>query len=214
MQLNRKKLKQAEASFLMRYPGGFADPEMAKIGKRHPMDKMVTLAQQSFSKKAGKDTEQYAEDMVKVVSRSSMVSMFEKPKFRDFVKRLSPSEKAFMVNAMHQLLHLKNQQKGFDALVDLLKTEKLAKWSLVSIIPAYFSPNEEVFVKPTTAKNVISFFDVAGLVYRPTPTWEFYTAYRDLINQAKTQVDSSLSPSNAAFSGFLMMAMANAIEPK
>ena len=28
-----------------------------------------------------------------------------------------------------------------------------------------------------------------------------------LINEAKTKVDSSLSPSNAAFSGFLMMAM-------
>jgi hypothetical protein len=52
------------------------------------------------------------------------------------------------------------------------------------------------------------------LVYKPTPTWDFYTAYRDLINHAKTQVDSSLSPSNAAFSGFLMMAMENAMEPK
>jgi hypothetical protein len=207
VQLNNKKLKQAEAHFLSRYPGGFADPEMVKIGKRHSMEKMITMAHENFSARARKNIGQYAEDMAKVVGRSSMVSMFEKPKFRDFVKRLAPGEQSFMVQAMHDLLHTDNKQAGFEALVELLKTEKLAKWSLISIIPTYYAPTIEVFVKPTTAKNVIKHFDVEGLIYKPTPSWEFYTAYRDLINEAKTKVDSSLSPSNAAFSGFLMMAM-------
>jgi len=207
IQLNNKKLKQAEANFLSRYPGGFADPEMIKIGKRHSMEKMITMAHESFSARARKNIDQYVEDMAKVVGRSSMVSMFEKPKFRDFVKRLAPGEQSFMVQAMHDLLHTDNKQAGFEALVELLKTEKLAKWSLISIIPTYYAPTTEVFVKPTTAKNVIKHFDVEGLIYKPTPSWEFYTAYRDLINEAKTKVDSSLSPSNAAFSGFLMMAM-------
>ena len=207
IQLNRNKLKQAEANFLSRYPGGFADPEMVKIGKRHPMEKMTTMAHDCFTARARKNIGQYAEDMAKIVGRSSMVSMFEKPKFRDFVNRLAPGEQSFMVQAMHDLLHTDNQQGGFEALVELLKTEKLAKWSLISIIPAYHAPTTEVFVKPTTAKNIIRHFEVDGLVYKPTPSWEFYTAYRDLINHAKTKVDSSLSPSNAAFSGFLMMSM-------
>jgi hypothetical protein len=207
IQLNSNKLKQAEANFLSRYPGGFADPEMVKIGKRHPMEKMTTMAHDCFTARARKNIGQYAEDMAKIVCRSSMVSMFEKPKFRDFVKRLAPGEQSFMVQAMHDLLHTDNQQGGFEALVELLKTEKLAKWSLISIIPAYHAPTAEVFVKPTTAKNIIRHFEVDGLVYKPTPSWEFYTAYRDLINHAKTKVDSSLSPSNAAFSGFLMMSM-------
>ena len=194
---------------MSRYPGGFADPEMVKIGKRHPMAKMTAMVHDCFSARARKNIGQYAEDMAKVVGRSSMVSMFEKPKFRDFVKRLAPGEQSFLVQAMHDLLHTDNQQGGFEALVELLKTEKLAKWSLISIIPAYYAPTTEVFVKPTTAKNIIQYFDVEGLVYKPTPSWEFYTAYRDLINHAKTQVDSSLSPSNAAFSGFLMMAMSS-----
>ncbi|MDC3263833.1 hypothetical protein OAU51_00740 [Porticoccaceae bacterium] len=207
IQLNPKKLKQAESNFLSRYPGGFSDPEMVKIGKRHPMEKMTTLAHESFAGKARNNISQYSEDMAKIVGRSSMVSMFEKPKFRDFVKRLAPGEQSFMVQAMHDLLNTDNQQAGFEALVELLKTEKLAKWSLISIIPAYYAPTTEVFVKPTTAKNIIRHFDVPELIYKPTPSWAFYTAYRDLINHAKTQVDSSLSPSNAAFSGFLMMAM-------
>ncbi len=209
IQLNSNKLKQAEAGFLSRYPGGFSDPEMVKIGKRHPMAKMTAMVHDCFSARARRNIGQYAEDMAKVVGRSSMVSMFEKPKFRDFVKRLAPGEQSFLVQAMHDLLHTDNQQGGFEALVELLKTEKLAKWSLISIIPAYYAPTTEVFVKPTTAKNIIQYFDVEGLVYKPTPSWEFYTAYRDLINHAKTQVDSSLSPSNAAFSGFLMMAMSS-----
>ena len=207
IQLNPSKLKQAEANFLSRYPGGFADPEMVKIGKRHPMAKMTAMAHESFSAKARKNIGQYSEDMAKIVGRSSMVSMFEKPKFRDFVKRLAPGEMSFMVQAMHDLLNSDNQEAGFEALVELLKTEKLAKWSLISIIPAYYAPTTEVFVKPTTVKNIIRHFDVPELVYKPTPSWGFYTAYRDLINDAKTKVDSSLSPSNAAFSGFLMMAM-------
>lgn len=206
MILNRRKLLQAEADFLARFPDGFADPEMEVIGKKHRMDKMAALASESFSKKACKDVETTAANMVKIVSRSSMVSMFEKPKFRDFVNSLSQDEKAFLVHGLSQFIHGK-QQLGFEALVDILKTGKLAKWSLVTIIPTYYAPDTEVFVKPTTAKGVISHFEVPDLVYKPAPTWAFYTAYRQLITVAKGEVSASLSPSNAAFSGFLMMAM-------
>lgn len=204
--LNPKKLKLAELEFLQRFPGGFSHSDMQAIGKKHNVTKMVDFAQASFTKKASKDIDTYAENMIKVVSRSSMVSMFEKPKFRDFVRRLDPSEKAFLVKAQHQILHGK-QQAGFEAMIDLLQTEKLAKWSLISIIPAYFSPTVEVFVKPTTTKNVIAHFEIDDLLYKPMPSWSFYFRYRDMINSAKSKVDDSLSPSNAAFCGFLMMTM-------
>jgi len=204
--LNPKKLKLAELEFLQRFPGGFSHSDMQAIGKKHNVTKMVDFAQASFTKKASKDIDTYAENMIKIVSRSSMVSMFEKPKFRDFVRRLDPSEKAFLVKAQHQILHGK-QQAGFEAMIDLLQTEKLAKWSLISIIPAYFSPTVEVFVKPTTTKNVIAHFEIDDLLYKPMPSWSFYFRYRDMINSAKSKVDDSLSPSNAAFCGFLMMTM-------
>lgn len=206
MELDRLKLKAAEREFLRCFPEGFSDPEMQAIGKKHAMNRMVGMAQELFSKDALQDIDAGAENMIKVVSRSSMVSMFEKPKFRDFVRRLSAGDRTFLVRALTELLH-GQQQSGFEALVDILQTEKLAKWSLTSIIPAYYAPAEEVFVKPTTAKNVISFFAVPDLVYKPRPSWEFYTGYRDLINNSKITVDPALSPSNAAFSGFLMMTM-------
>ena len=72
------------------------------------------------------------------------------------------------------------------------------------------SPRESSFsfVKPTTTKNVIRQFEVADLVYKPQPTWQFYADYRDLIAEMKELVDPSLSPNNAAFTGFLMMTTA------
>ena len=204
--LGAKELKRLEGDFLMRYPQGFNDPEMVQIGKKHRMDKMVALCQDCFSKTAFSNVHVTADNMVKAISRSSMVSMFEKPKFRDFVKQLNEDDKAFLVNGLKELLHGK-QQLGFEAMADILRTEKLAKWSLITIIPAYYAPTKEVFVKPTTAKNILRHFAIESPVYKPAPTWDFYRSYRKLVNDAKKQVDNNLSPSNAAFSGFLMMSV-------
>lgn len=202
--MDRSKLKSAERAFLGQYPEGFDDPEMLKIIKKHRMSPLVDMARESFSERACSNVHLAAANMVRIVSRSSMVSLFEKPKFRDFVKTLDENEKAFLVNALREILHGR-QQVGFEAMVDILKTGKLAKWSLVTIIPAYYKPTREVFVKPTTAKGILRFFELDDPVYKPTPSWDFYRKYRKLINDSKKEVDRSLSPSNAAFTGFLMM---------
>lgn len=204
--MNRAKLKQAESNFLSRYPLGFEDPGMQDVAKRHRMGAMVDFAQTHFAPGNESHAEQFAANLVKCVSRSSMVSMFEKPKFRDFVARLDQHETAYLVDCVVQFLH-GDQARGLESMVDLLAREKLAKWSLVTIVGAYFSPLEEVFVKPTTAKGVIRFFEVDDLHYKPRPSWEFYRDYRALIHEMKAEVDPRLSPSNAAFSGFLMMSL-------
>jgi len=207
--LDIKILRGLETRFLRQYPKGFNDPEMTKIAKRHRMDKIVEMAQQCFAKNGFGNVHTTAAAMVKVVSRSSMVSMFEKPRFRDFVNGLNENDKAVLVNSLSQFLH-GNQQLGFETMADILRTEKLAKWSLMTIIPAYYAPQTEVFVKPTTAKDIIHYFKLSELTYKPAPTWEFYTAYREMINEAKIKVSKDLSPSNAAFSGFLMMSVKTA----
>jgi len=202
--LDKARLKAAEMAFLGQYPEGFDDPQMQKVVRKHRMAPLLAMAGESFSERACSNIHITADNMVKLVSRSSMVSVFEKPKYRDFVKSLDEHEKAFLVNALREMLH-GNQRSGFEAMVDILQTGKLAKWSLVTAIPAYCKPRREVFVKPTTAKGVLRFFEIEDPVYRPTPSWDFYSKYRKLINDAKKQVDKRLSPSNAAFSGFLMM---------
>ena len=170
------------------------------------MDSMIEQVQESFAKPRFKDTAAIVDDMVRFIGRSSMVSMFEKPKFRGFAKSLNSAEKEALASGLRNQLH-GNEQKGFEMVLSILQSRKLAKWSLISILPVYFSPHDDVFVKPTTAKGVIQEFELEGLVYKPQPSWEFYAAYRDEILKMKKKVRKSLSPNNAAFTGFLMMAM-------
>ncbi len=202
--MNLAKLKQAETQFLDKYPEGFMHPDLQALGKKHKMEQMIALAQESFSKNRFRDPQTIAENMVKIISRSSMVSMFEKPKFRDATKGFSEKDTKLLSSGLKNFLH-GNQQRGFETMVDVLKPIKLAKWSLVTIIPNYYHPDKEVFVKPTTAKGVIQYFELEDLAYKPAPTWEFYQKYRDAIAEMRAKVDKSIAPNNAAFGGFLMM---------
>ncbi|MFK7862640.1 MAG: hypothetical protein AB8B95_00290 [Pseudohongiellaceae bacterium] len=204
--MNIEKLKIAEKNFLERYPGGFSHPEMVAIGKKHKMEKMIEFTQSSFAKRNFRDTLDILENWVKVVSRSSMVSVFEKPKFKDFIGSLTPKEKNRLVAGLKNQLH-GCEQTGFEAILGIMQMYKLGKWSLISICPVYHKPQEEVFVKPTTAKGVVAYFELEGLVYRPQPSWEFYSDYRAKLTQMKSSVDPLLSPNSAAFSGFLMMSL-------
>ncbi|PCJ22945.1 MAG: hypothetical protein COA96_13015 [SAR86 cluster bacterium] len=206
--MNLEKLKYAEHWFLNRYPDGFSHPDMQAIGKKHKMDRMIALTQESFAKKNFRDTSDIIDNMVKIVSRSSMVSVFEKPKFKDFTASLQPKEKNALVAGLKKQLH-GDERKGFEEIVNILKIGKMAKWTLISICPVYFKPLDDVFVKPTTAKGIIAHFELENLLYKPQPYWEFYQEFRSTINDMKTKVDSSLSPNNAAFTGFLMMSMAS-----
>ncbi len=205
--MNLEKLKRAEEFFMTRYPNGFSHPDMLAIGKKHKMDRMISLSQECFAKKNFRDTADIIESMIKIVSRSSMVSVFEKPKFRDFANSLEPKHKNAITSGLKEQLH-GDEQKGFEKILEIMKIGKMAKWSLISICPVYFRPQDEVFVKPTTAKNAIIHFELTGLIYKPQPSWEFYKDFRCIINDMKTKVDPLLSPNNAAFTGFLMMSMA------
>ncbi len=207
--MNRKKLKLAERDFLSLFPEGFSDPGMAAIGKRHNVNRLVDLARETLSREYFETPAWVAETMVKLVSRSSMISMFEKPKFRDFVRALPEDERDRLTGGLGEWLH-GQQQTGFETMLSVLETGKIAKWSLMTILPLYFKPQEEVFVKPTTAKGVIEYFELDTLHYKPKPTWAFYDTWRTIILEMKSMVHPSLAPNNAAFTGFLMMTMKRA----
>jgi hypothetical protein len=202
--MNLKKLRDAEALFLLKYPDGFADEGLKPIARKHNVGKLSEFAATALARKAFGNQGKVLDDIVHIVSRSSMVSMFEKPKFRDYVNGLGRDDRAFLAAGFKRLLHGK-QEQGFNDVLDVLSEGKLAKWSLMTICPYQYRPLEEVFVKPTTTKNVIRQFELADLVYKPRPSWGFYSAYRDAIQQMKAAVSPSLSPNNAAFTGFLMM---------
>ena len=204
--MNIEKLQLAAANFLQFYPGGFQHADMQRLARKHPVERLAAQTRVLLAKDAFVNQGQVLESIVKLVSRSSMVSMFEKPKFRDFVHGLGRDDRARLAQAVQALLH-GDQVQGFEALTQLLLAGKLAKWSLVSSLLLYSNPRVEVFVKPTTAKAIIAYLELTDLSYQPRPSWAFYAGYRHAINTMKVHVDPSLSPSNAAFTGFLMMSI-------
>jgi hypothetical protein len=206
--VNKAKLKEAEERFFMRYPGGFSNPEMLKIAKKHKVEKMKELAQDSFTIEQFASAGKIVDSMYKIISQSSLISIFEKPKFRDVVKVMSDNEKEHLTHGLKEFLH-GDQAFGFGLITGLLHEYKLAKWPLVTVYSIYYRPSVEVFIKPTTAKGIIEYFELAGLKYNSNPTFEFYQAYREQIMQMKQEVDVSLQVDNAAFCGFLMMSMEN-----
>ncbi|MBU2918294.1 hypothetical protein KO505_09985 [Psychrosphaera sp. F3M07] len=206
--MNLEKLQIAQQDFLRVYPQGFQDPKMAELAKKHQVDKMTDFVLDVFSRDQFNIPERILENWAKAVSRSSMVSMFEKPKFKNMLHDLSAHEKELMINGLYELLH-GDAKAGFNAQLDILKQYKLAKWSLISAVPAYFKPQQEVFIKPTTAKGVIKYFELPNLIYKPTPSWDFYCEYRKQILALMNFVDKQLAPNTAAFCGFLMMSLPN-----
>ena len=204
--MNIDKLKQAEKDFFERYPDGFETPEMKEISKKHKVKQLVEFAHKNLSPEALVNIEEASENIIKLVTRSSMVSLFEKPKFRDTVRAMNFDEKSVLVEGIFNLLH-GNEEKGFNMLIDILLRYKLAKWTLVTVFRCYYYPNTDLLYKPTTVKNVIKTYELKDLVYKPRPSYEFFIKYRDAINIMKKQVHESLAPNNAAFSGFLMMTM-------
>ena len=204
--MNVDLLLASEAEFLSQYPGGFESEEMKTIGKKHRLDKMTDLVKEVFAKEKFMFPEQIVEDMTKVISKSSLVSLFEKPKFRDYARSLAPERKALLAQGLYEQLY-GNKGLGFNMMLDVLIDGKLAKWSLMTIIPVYFDLQGEIFVKPTTTKNVIRVFGLEDVVYKPRPTYEFYVAYKAHILEMKSMVSPLCGPNNPAFTGFLMMVM-------
>ncbi|MEA4847780.1 MAG: hypothetical protein VB106_11165 [Clostridiaceae bacterium] len=204
--MNKTKLKEAEERFLLRYPGGFSDPMMLEIAKKHRVEKMNRMAQESFAAENFDDPDRITDSMSRIVSQSSIVSVFEKPRFREFIKVISHSERELLAHGLREFMH-GDQASGFKLMAGLLDEYKLAKWTLLTVCPVYYKPDEEVFIKPTTVKGVIEYFELEGLKYSPKPAYEFYRAYREQINRIKKEVDALLQTDNTAFCGFLMMSL-------
>ena len=99
--MNIERVKRAEAEFLSRYPKGFADPGLEAVRKKHRVDALADFAGTRLKRGELNKPAQMVDTLTRIVGRSSMVSMFEKPKFRDFARGLSPSNTVYPVNQIN-----------------------------------------------------------------------------------------------------------------
>ena len=55
--MNIEKLKLAEEQFLMRYPGGYHNPEIQVIIKKHKIEKLTVATREQFAPEEMEDVE-------------------------------------------------------------------------------------------------------------------------------------------------------------
>ena len=200
------KLKKCEMRFLMDYPMGFDDKSLKDINKRHNFSKMATLTQERMAEENFENRDMIIDSILEIVSKSSLISRFNKPKFKTFINSMTHFEKELLVDGYRMMLY-GDEERGFNQVLDIYRIYKIAGWSVMTIIQAYIKPNDNVFIKPTTVKNIIKYFEIKSITYNSRPTFDFYNSFRNIVNEMKLKVDPSLYPSNAAFTGFLMMTM-------
>ncbi len=198
------KLKVLESKFFAIYPGGFEDEELKKMLKKHNFNKVSLFVKEVCREESLKRGIDAIDDVMRVVSKSSMVSVFEKMRFRDLIREFDLTEKTLVVAAINELVN-GDEEEGFTELYNLLAPYKLAKWPILTVFRAYCYPDYDVLVKPTTVKKIIKYLELEDVEYSPKASYKFYHKYREYINLLKPHVDSRLSPSNPAFSGFMMM---------
>lgn len=201
--MHEQKLKTAIDTFYFMYPDGFEDANLQEARKRHKTAKMQDLAREMFSKDNFAQPELICQNYAKIVSKSSLISYFEKPKVRQMIEAMSLNQKDMFCVSLQEML-FGDVKDGLEGLVEVLFYNKLAKWSLATLVMYYFHREKEYFIKPTTTKNILKYFDVQDITYKPTPSFEFYEKYKSFLETLKKQAGLDISD-NAAFTGLFMM---------
>ena len=204
--MNLEKLKVLESEFLHRYPKGFEDEHFFPTMKKFKPEKLEIFAKEALKKENFSNPNLLIDNYYKVIQKSVMVSLFDKLKLKDALISLSSYEKDILSIEIYELLY-GNKKDGFEGLVEFLTQYKLAKWTIISIVPYCINRQSQYFIKPTTTKSIIKYFELNTLIYKPRPSFEFYENYSHFLAKIKLKVDKSLTFDNAAFAGFLKTAI-------
>ena len=124
--MNLEKLKNAEAYFLELYPEGFQDIGLQPIIKRHNTAKIGELVQELFAKENFSQPELICENFAKIVSKSTLISLFEKPKVRDMIKSMRMERRDMVCIGLYEMLY-GDKKEGFEILVDVLSSYGLSR---------------------------------------------------------------------------------------
>lgn len=201
-----EKLKDIEAEFLEQYPKGFKDEYFFPTMKKFKPEKLEEFAKDALKKENFSNPNLIVENFYKVIQKSVMVSLFDKLKLKDALATLNSYEKDMLSIEIYELLY-GNKKEGFEGLVEFLGEYRLAKWTIISVVPYYLNRQKEYFIKPTTTKNIIRYFELKDVVYKPKPSFEFYERFSEHLNDMKKNVHSSVKFDNAVFTGFLRIAI-------
>jgi len=200
--MNLKRLKDLESEFLCSYPKGFKDEHFFPTMKKFKPEKLEEFAKEALKKENFSNPNLVVDGFFKTIQKSVMVSLFDKLKLKDMIASLNSYEKDMLSIEIYELLY-GDKKEGFEGLVDFLAQYNLAKWTLVSIVPYTINRQTEYFIKPTTTKNVIKYFELKDCIYKPKPSYEFYENYTKILDDMKKNLHDTLTFDNAVLTSFL-----------
>jgi hypothetical protein len=200
--MNLDRLKDIESEFLEQFPEGFEDANFFPTMKKSKPKKLTEFAREVLAKEKFSNPSEVIDGFFKTVQKSNMVSLFDKLKLRDMINTLNSYEKDMLSIELYEFLY-GDKKQGFEGLVEFLAEYQLAKWTIISVVPYTLNREKAYFIKPTTTKNIIKYLELKDLIYKPRPSFEFYTNYTKALDKMKSKVDKSLRGDNGAFTGFL-----------
>ena len=204
--MNINKLKDLEAEFLHSYPSGFRDEQFFPQIKKFNPEKLEAFAKEALRKENFSNPNLLVEGFFKTIQKSVMVSLFDKLKLKDAIASLNSYEKDMLSIEIYELLY-GNKKEGFEGLVEFLAEYNLAKWTIISVTPYCINRHSEYFVKPTTTKMIIKYFELNDCIYKPRPSFEFYENYTKALDEMKANLHETLTFDNVAYTSFLKVAI-------
>ncbi len=189
--------KVIDNQFLEKFPNGFDNPMWNELGKKHNPNKIFNIFNNEFSEHSfkallkDKAYEEICEIALKLVKTASVVSVFEKVAFTNFIKYETTPE---FCNALFNFLYAYNDE-AFETFVLLLakhknqKNANAAKWPIVSFFKSYQDPDNFVLVKPNTVKAVAKVLDY-DISYQSYPNVTTYNKILEMVKSYKK--DSSV----------------------
>jgi len=204
--MNLDKLKDLESEFLHRYPSGFKDESFFPQIKKFKPEKLELFAKEALKKDNFSNPNLLVEGFFKTIQKSVMVSLFDKLKLKDAIASLNSYEKDMLSIEIFELLY-GNKKEGFEGLVEFLAQYNLAKWTIISVTPYCINRHKDYFIKPTTTKMIIKYFELDNCIYKPKPSFEFYENYTKALDEMKSNLDESLTFDNVAYTSFFKVAI-------
>jgi hypothetical protein len=188
--------KMIDDNFLAMYPLGLGDPDWIGLGKKHNPDKIIKILHEEFSKGALEEVienelfEETANKILKLIKKSTTVSVFEKVAFQHYIEE--PFTHEPLVRSLYNLLHHFSKE-SFDRMAEVLamyksdRTKNVAKWPVITFFLSYYDADNYSFVKPRTVKTVAKNLEI-DIDYKPMPNYE---TYMKILNMVKEYRDNS-----------------------
>ncbi len=177
--------------FFSIYPDGFNDEAMLKAKKKHDDSKIIdffaNLTENDFKNKR---PETLCEQISKILSKSTMISTFEKITFRNYIAN-KDIQLPFLMS-LYNLIYYYNEE-SFNDFIDalsLLKEERnafAAKWPIVTFF-TYYNIEHAFPVKPTTVKKVAKMLNF-DIEYNSRPNFTTYEKINTMYNNFKNNND-------------------------